>query len=273
MNSLANAWFEQKLQQTITDLAQSFETYRLSEAIMTLRALIWDDFCSWYLEMIKPAYGEPIDRPTLEQAIQFFERLMTLLHPFMPFVTEEIWHQLKTRSEGEDCIISQYPNAQTYDQHLINDFATAQDIVAKIRDARNSNGLKQKELLQLFIQESESTKTTFQREGLGNIIQKMAYLSELNFTQSEVDNSVAFLSGTGQYFLAINKTIDVTAERERLVKELEYAQGFVRSVEKKLSNERFVNNAPAAVVDKERKKLSDGQERIKRLEENLGNLN
>ena len=273
INRLAGEWFENKMKQVHSEILKSFENYRLSEALMSLYKLIWGDFCSWYLEMVKPAYGDPIDRQTYDKAIQNFERLMTMLHPFMPFVTEEIWHQLKERGAGDDCVVSQYPDVQAFDRMLIQSVESAKDIISKVRDIRNQNNMKQKEPIALFVAESDSAYQLFKQPGLKEMVIKMAFLSELQFTTDEIEGSVSFLSGTEKFYLAINKTVDVDAERERISKELEYARGFLAQVEKKLSNERFVNNAPAAVVDMERKKLADGQAKIKILEESLNNLN
>ncbi|MEM1322292.1 MAG: valine--tRNA ligase [Bacteroidota bacterium] len=274
INDLANAWLNNKLNQTLHDLERSFAEYRLSEALMSLYNFIWGDFCSWYLEMIKPPYGEPIDQATLDQAIAHFEKLMTLLHPFMPFVTEEIWHLLKERQEGEDCIVSQYPEAAAFDKDLITKVEMAKEVVARVRDNRNKNGIKAREPLPLYLKDSEKAQALMAQSGLQEMIIKMAFLEKLEFTtEEEIANSTSFLAGTEEFFLVLNKTIDVAAERERITKELEYAKGFVASVGKKLGNERFVNNAPAAVVERERKKMADGLSKIKTLEESLAKLN
>lgn len=273
VNQLAADWFEHKMQQTLESLLQSMDDYRLSEALMDLYNFIWGDFCSWYLEMIKPEYGKPIDRATLDRTIGFFEQLMTMLHPFMPFVTEEIWHQLRERSEGEDCVISSYPVPTAFDAKMIEKVEKGKEVISKIRDMRNNKGISPKEALKLFVQDAGNAKKLYTLDGLTEMIAKIANLSAIEFTHAEdVPNTLNFLSGTEKYFLEVNLTIDVAAERVKIMKELEHQQGFVKGIEKKLSNERFVQNAPPAVVDRERKKLSDGQERIKILEENLASL-
>ncbi|MEL6944135.1 MAG: class I tRNA ligase family protein, partial [Bacteroidota bacterium] len=273
VNQIAIQWFDNKLQQTLKSLEQSMKDYRLSEGLMTLYNFIWGDFCSWYLEMVKPSYGSPIDRTTLNQTLEFYEQLMTMLHPFMPFVTEEIWHQLKERDKGEDCIISNYPKAQSFDKNIIEKVERAKEVTAKVREIRNTKGISPKEALSLYVQESPNSLALYELSGLKAMIEKMANLAGLYFTSMEdVESSIGFVSGTEKYFLEVELTIDVEAEREKLQKELDHQRGFVKGVEKKLSNERFVNNAPAAVVDKERKKLADGQERIKILEESLASL-
>lgn len=273
VNQLAIAWFDNKLKQTIAELDNSFKTYRLSEALMTLYNFIWNDFCSWYLEMIKPDFGQPIDKATYEQTLDFFERLMTLLHPFMPFVTEEIWHQLRERAAGEDCVVSSYPTIAAFDEKLIQKVEKAKDVIAKIRDTRNINGIKMRDELPLFVQASANAKELYSLNGLEAMVKKMANLSSLELTEKEeIASSLAFISGTEKYFLQVEQAIDFEAERERLEKALEYEKGFKASVLKKLSNEKFVASAPAQVVEKERQKLADTEERIRSLEESLGNL-
>ena len=197
---------------------------------------------------------------------------MTLLHPFMPFVTEEIWHQLKTRKDGEDCVVSSYPKAQEFDAAFIKKVDTAMEVVSKVRDTRNQNGIKMKEAIPMYVEDSKSAQALYTINGLREMVIKMANLTDLVFTKEELVNCVSFLAGTEKYFIESQQTIDVVAERERLTKELEYHKGFISSVEKKLSNERFVSGAPAAVVDKEKQKLADGLAKIKLLEEGLAGL-
>lgn len=269
INRLAVEWMEQRLNETIEKLSQQYEQYRLSDALMLLYKLIWDDFCSWYLEMIKPEYGAPIDAETLEASLGIYERLMTLLHPFMPFITEEIWHNLRGRAEGEDCVISAYPNAAGFDQELINRIEQAKNIVASVRETRNSKGVKMKDELALFVQDEVNSRQLFERTGLREMIIKMGNLSRLDFATEEVPNSISFLSGKTQFFLELNQEIDTEAECKKLNEELEYQRGFLTSVEKKLGNERFVNNAPAPVVERERKKMADAQAKVKNLKEQL----
>jgi valyl-tRNA synthetase len=270
LNNLAYKWFNQKMQAMLTELESDFQQYRLSEALIKLYSFIWDDFCSWYLEMVKPEYGKPIDKKSLTQTITIFSKLMTLLHPFMPFVSEEIWHQLKKRKNGEDCCVSIYPKPTKANKILLNAVETAKEVISKVRDTRNSNGLSPKELLKLYVQKGINTEKLFQTKGLQAMITKLANISELMFTENEPENSVAFVVGTEKYFVELNQQIDIAAEREKLTKELNYLRGFVKSVQGKLSNERFVGSAPAQVVDAERKKLADGLAKIANLEESLG---
>jgi valyl-tRNA synthetase len=272
INHLAVQWMENKLNQLLTQLERQYETFRFSESIMDIYKLLWNDFCSWYLEMIKPDYGEPIDEETLEATLNIYERLMTVLHPFMPFVTEEIWHQLREREAGDDCVVSTYPKAAAFDTGLIDKVEQAKSIVASVRETRNNKGVKMKEALKLFAQESTESKALLDLNGLKPMIVKMANLASLELTSEDVPNAVSFLSGQSKFFLELNEEIDTAAECSRLREELEYQQGFVAMVEKKLSNQGFVNNAPAPVVERERQKLADGQAKIKNLEEELASM-
>ncbi len=273
VNRLAINWIEQKLSQTLTEIDANFKNYRLSDALMTLYKFIWDDFCSWYLEMIKPAYGTPIDRETLERTVEIYSQLMSALHPFMPFVTEEIWQQLTDRLEGEDCVVSEYPQANSFDQAFIEKIERAKEIVAGVREIRNNKGIKVKEELKVFAQDTPKAQELLAKPGLKAMIIKMANLSELSLSGEEVVNSVSFLASTEKFYVVLQQTIDVEEERSRLTKDLEYYQGFVATVQKKLSNEKFVSNAPAQVVETERKKLADGEAKIKSIEEALAQLN
>lgn len=272
VNRLAAQWMEHRFNQTLTQLEGMYKDFRLSEALMTLYKFIWDDFCSWYLEMIKPAYEAPIDRQTLAESISLFERMMTLLHPFMPFVTEEIWQQLRERAAGDDCVISKYPQAQAFDSAFIDKIELAKGIVSGIRDVRNNNGLKQKELLKVFAQDTPSNHALLAMDGVLPMVVKMASLEFLQISKAEVSNGVAFLVGNEKFYVELEIAIDVEEERKRLQKELEYYQGFVKSVQNKLNNEKFVSGAPADVVNKERQKLADGEMKIKNLQEELGKL-
>ncbi len=272
INKLAGDWLEQKMYRLVEDLDKQMKEYRLSDAIMELYKFIWSDFCSWYLEMIKPAYGAPIDSATYQQSIDLFEKMMILLHPFMPFVTEEIWHQLRDRKEGEDCIISRWPAVGNYDEHFINEIELAKDIVSGVRDTRNNNGIKQKEPLKVHGQTSAELAELLESEGMKAMVMKMAFLESLDMTEDSIDNSVSFQVKTHKFFVELNQEINKEEECERLNKELEYFQGFVKTVEKKLGNDSFVNRAPAQVVELERKKLADGNAKIKNIREALADL-
>ncbi len=198
VNRLAGEWFEQKLSETVESLESNFKEYRLSEVVMDLYNFMWGDFFSWYLEMIKPPYGSPIDRPTYNQAIGFYEQLMIILHPVMPFVTEEIWHQLRERKQGEDCIIQQYPKAGLVEKPFLKKMETVKEIISKIREIRQKNNLKNFDPLKLFVRDIKSAKAFFEQKGVKELIQKMAVLESLEFTKEEPANTVSFIAGTGK---------------------------------------------------------------------------
>lgn len=271
-NALAVHWMQEKTKQVLSELEGHFESFRLSDALLTLYTFIWDDFCSWYLEMIKPGYEQPIDRATYEATLDIFSNLMIALHPFMPFITEEVWHQLRERTDGQDCIIQRYPAAGTADSALIQQVETVKDVIAKMREMRQQNQIKPRETLQVQVQGSASAQALFARPGLREMVMKLAGLSELSFATQEVSNAKSFVSGTEKYYVVLNQAINVAAEREKLHKELDHQQNFVKSIETKLSNERFVQGAPPPVIDTERKKLADGQARIAMLKDMLAQL-
>jgi valyl-tRNA synthetase len=269
---LAHRWMEARINQTLVLLQEQFNSYRLSEALITVYKLIWDDFCSWYLELIKPAYGAPIRKKVLHQAIAHFEKLMTLLHPFMPFVTEEIWQQLKPRAEGDDCVISCWPEISNFDMNLIADVALLQMVTTSIREIRNNNQIKMREELSLFAQQSPRTQNWLQRNGVKESLGKSGVLNQVSLTSEEVPHSVPFLADKDQFYLVINTTINVGEEKIRLQKEIEYFKQFIASVELKLSNDKFAKGAPEAIVNKERQKLADGQSKLNILMEALSKM-
>ena len=271
-NALAVRWIQEKFNQTVSEIEENFNNFRLSEALLTLYGFIWDDFFNFYLEAVKPTFGQPIDRKTYDATVDVFSDLMIVLHPFMPFVTEEIWHQLRDRKEQGDCIVQRWPASRAWDADLINTVETAKDVIGKIRDVRNQNQIKPREELKVLVQDGDSARKLFATQGLRELVVKMAVLSELSFTNAEVTNAKSFIAGTEKYYVELNQEIDAEAEREKIESELEYQRGFVRSVEAKLSNERFVSGAPAQVVENERKKLADGLARIQILEESLAKL-
>lgn len=264
-NSLALSWIKNRLAQISQDTDKDFNEYRLSEALVSIYTFIWDDFCSWYLEMIKPAYGSPVDSNTYNETIEIFSQICSLLHPFMPFVTEEIWHQLQERKDGNDCIQSSYPFFENVQTNVIQTVSVIKEIITNIRDIRNKNSIKPKEELSFFAYSSETVQDLFKASGVTEMLVKLAVLNEVSVTEIEKDNSVNFVIGTDKFGVLLNKVIDVKLELEEKKKELSYQEGFVKSVEAKLNNEKFVSGAPPQLVEKERQKLSDGQERIKIL--------
>lgn len=268
-NALAAQWLREKFNQVLTDVDADFRSFRLSEALLTLYGFIWDDFCSWYLEMIKPGYEQPIDRSTYETTLSLFSEIMVAMHPFMPFITEEIWHQLRVRGEGEDCFKQRYPISGKADVKLIEAVEAAKDIITKIRDLRNQNQIKPRDPLTVRIQSGDSAKELFSTLGLREMVMKLAALGELDFTETEPENAKSFISGTDKYYVVLNQEIDVAAECGKIKQDLEYQRGFIRSIEAKLSNEKFVSGAPHQVVENERRKLADGMARIQILEESM----
>jgi valyl-tRNA synthetase len=267
--ALATEWIEARLNATITEVDRLIAEYRLSEAMVTLYRLIWSDFCSWYLEAIKTPDGS-ISRSTYDAAIGVIERLMTLLHPFMPFITEEVWHQLRSRDEGQDCIVSRWPVAREYDPALLARFATLQDMVSQIRDIRNQRGISHGEALQLAVKRAGAEHLLGADAGAIDFLKRSANLDRVELVDEAPENGLPFLAGTGTAYLIPNETVDLAAERAKHEEELNRLRGFLKGVEKKLGNERFVSNAPEQVVALERKKKADAEAKIASLERMLG---
>jgi len=266
-SKMAISWFAARFNQTLASIEDNFSKYRLSDALMTTYKLIWDDFCSWYLEMIKPPYQKPVDKATLDATIGFFEDLMKILHPFMPFITEEIWHLLANRPEGDDIIVASMPQSKSFDQKVIDAFARVSEIILGIRKVRKEKNIPNKEKLELKVKSGEFADCV-----LFPVAAKMGNLESIEKVDEQPAGAVTFIVGSQEYYIPLAGTIDVEAELAKLEEELKYTKGFLTSVSKKLSNERFVNNAPAAVVDKERQKLNDAEARITVLEEQIKNL-
>lgn len=262
------AWFNNKLQQIIIDTEKMYTTYRLSEVINTLYNFIWNDFCSVYLEMVKPDYGSPIDEATYQQTLSFYEAIIKLLHPFMPFITEEIYQLLKERGENDSICVSDYPVASDFDELAIKKGEMAKELMTKIRDVRNQKGLKQREPLDFYIRESAKDMLA----AFASLLTKKAYLSNITYTNQEVENSVSFLVGKHACFIKLDGLVNKDEEMDKLKKEIAYYQGLQKKLNGKLSNQRFVNNAPAPVVEKERKKLADTVTKIQQLQESLDRL-
>ncbi len=262
----AIAWFENRLKETLVSLDDSFQKYRLSEALMTSYKLVYDDFCGWFLEAVKPNYGEPIDAKTLQQTEDFFEQVCVLLHPFMPFITEEIWQHLSDRKSGETICVKKWPKAENFDAKILKNFEEATLIINGIRNIRASQNIPKKDELELITESQNSIPKTFEK-----LIQKLGNLSEIKFEKPE-GAGFTFLAGKHEFFIPASEAVDLEAETEKLRNDLKYQQGFLKSVQKKLGNERFVNNAPEAVVDSEKKKQADAEAKIKALEDRLAVL-
>jgi valyl-tRNA synthetase len=266
-------WLEAKMQSVLMEIEADFVTYRLSDVQMKLYSFIWNDFCSWYLEWVKPGLDQPLAKGTYDKSIELFSTLMQMLHPFMPFITEEVWHVLNGDSRG-DCMVSSFPQVAIYDKGTLDTMEHIKEVIAKVRDLRNKNNLKQRELLPLYMLHSEKTVGILSDPGYLGILQKSASLSELSIIevvpdQANEGNLLSFVVGTDKYYLASPKTIDVAEEIKTLKEDFAYQQGFVNSIKKKLDNQRFVANAPAAVIEKERQKLADGQKRMEMIKESL----
>jgi valyl-tRNA synthetase len=266
-SKMAIAWFESKLNATISLINDHFDKFRISDALMTTYKLIWDDFCSWYLEIIKPGYQQPIDGKTLESTIQFFEQLLKLIHPFMPFISEEIWHSLRDREEGEDLIISAWPTGGNVNQELMKRFEATMEVISNIRNIRKQNNIANKIQLDLFVKINQESD-----EELDAVIQKMGTLSKLEYVKEKISNSFSFMVKNNEFFIPFGTDVNVEEEKKKIQSELEYAEGSLNIVRKKLSNEKFVANAVPAVVASERQKEADTLNKIKILQEKLAEL-
>ncbi len=262
----ATAWFDAKLSQTVAEVQDLLDKFRLNEALMAVYRLVRDDFSSWYLEMVKPTYGTKIDKTTLDAVISRLDAVLRLLHPFMPFITEELWQHLSERRPGESIMYAPTPKAIVTDDNIISQMAVAQEIITGIRAARAAKNISPRHELALNV--VATTLPTSERD----IIIKLGVISDINENCGEDPTAASFMVGTTKYNIPLADTIDTAAEIEKLQKDLEYNIGFRTSVERKLSNERFVANAPQAVVDGERKKLADANARIASIEASLAAL-
>ena len=268
-NQTAVRWFDSRFNAALAEIEDHFSKFRISDALMTTYKLIWNDFCSWYLEMIKPAFGEPIDRATYEVTLNFFEKIMKILHPFMPFITEEIWSELRERAEGQDIIVSMWPIIGGADEALNKQSEIVFELVSNLRNLRSSKGISPKKALDLAIKSDNPTAY----EPFINIIQKLANIDQLTFTDEKVNGTLGFVIKSDEFFIPMEEgAIDIEAEKAEILKELEYTKGFLNSVMKKLSNERFVAGAPEQVVATEKAKQADAEGKIKVLEEKLAGL-
>lgn len=261
---LAVKWFEAKFNQELTEIEKQFEKFRISEALLLTYKLVWDDFCARYLELIKPAYGQPIDKVTHRQTIDHFESILKMLHPFMPFISESIWHALQPRDAKDGLIVASWPATKPINEQLISQGELAFNIMSEVRNIRNANGLSPKQPLSLFIKEA---KTILEATWVA-IIKKIVNLTDIALTSENVTHTFRFLLGNTEFFVPIPDNVDANLGNEDILKEIEYLKGFLKQVTKKLSNEKFVSSAPEEIVLKERKKLLDTEKKIKSLEEN-----
>ena len=266
-SKIAIDWYEAKLQQTLAEIEDNFEKYRLSDALMAIYKLVWDDFCSWLLEIIKPGYQQPIDRATFDKAIELLEANLKLLHPFMPFLTEEIWQYIADRTPEQALIIAEWPTMKDTNADLIPAFDFAAEVISGIRTIRKEKNISFKDTIDLKVINNEKVATTFDA-----VILKLGNVESLEYVTEAVDGSLTFRVKSNEYFIPISGNIDVEAEVAKLEEELKYIQGFLRSVQGKLSNEKFVNGAPEQVIANERKKEADALAKIATIEQSLASL-
>ena len=265
--AIALEWYASKFQKVLSEIEDHFSKYRLSDALMAIYKLVWDDFCSWLLEMIKPDYGAPIDQKTHATVVRLLEENLKILHPFMPFLTEEIWQFLKTRTPDQALIVSSWPASSSYDTSLLEEFHFASEVISGIRNLRKQKQIPFKTTVELHVINKASITQKF--DGL---ISKLGNISKINYTDSSVEKAFSFRVQSNEYFLVADIAIDLEAEVAKIKEELNYTKGFLKSVQKKLSNTRFVSNAPEQVVASEKKKEADALAKIQTLESSLKNL-
>ncbi|HJC94440.1 MAG TPA: valine--tRNA ligase [Candidatus Phocaeicola excrementigallinarum] len=263
---LATGWFEAMLAKTAEEVNDLFGKYRLSEALMAVYKLFWDEFSSWYLEMVKPAYGQPIDRTTFDKTLGFFETLLKLLHPFMPFITEELWQHIYDRKPGESIMTQTLDEAPAYDKALVDSFENVKEVISGVRTIRLQKNIAQKEALTLE-SVGESPVCAFNA-----VITKLCNLSEIKTVGTKPEGAAAFMVGTTEYAVPLGNLINVEEELKKLEADLKYQEGFLQSVLKKLGNEKFVSKAPANVIEMERKKQADAETKIAALKESIAAL-
>jgi valyl-tRNA synthetase len=266
-SKVAIEWFDNRFAQVLKEINDNFDKFRISDALMSTYKLVWDDFCSWYLEMIKPGYQQPVDRQTLEQTLDFFERLLKVMHPFTPFVAEELYHALRERQTGDDIVIAQWPAIQEVNEVPLAQFAFNEKVITQIRNIRKQNNIATKVKLELYIK-ADSQRAT----AADSILIKMGNLSVLQYVQEKVPQSNSFIVDGMEFFIPFGEQIDLEAEKKKLEEELNYTKGFLKSVQSKLQNEKFMAGAPDAVVANERNKEADALAKISILEEKLRSL-
>ena len=263
---IAAKWFDARLKAAVDEVNDLFDKFRISEALMVVYRLVRDDFSAWYLEMMKPAYGQPLNSQDYKAVCDNFDALLRLLHPFMPFITEELWQNLYERREGESIMYAPMPDGGNADTAIINDMAVAQEIVTGVRGVRASKNIPNKDGLTLNAVECSLNYSQIA------VITKLANVSQVVNNATTDGIAASFMVGVNRYDVPLADNIDVDAELKRLTSDLEYQQGFLASVMKKLGNERFVNNAPAAVVDVERRKKTDAEAKIEALKASIAAL-
>ncbi|MCF8228883.1 MAG: valine--tRNA ligase [Bacteroidales bacterium] len=272
VNAVSIEWFENRLDQALKTIEDHYQKYRISDALMNIYKLIWDEFCSWYLEMIKPAYQKPIDKKSYVKTIELFDKLMRVLHPFMPFLTEEIWQRLEERTAGKTVMLAEMPGRGRINHKLLDLFDYVREVIIAVRNVRKQKNIPFKEQIELYIKKNQendpNTDTKFD-----GVVSKLCNLSGIYYTFEKKENAMTFIVKSTEFYVPLTENVDVEAELKKMEEELNYTRGFLNTVMKKLSNERFVNNAPAAVVEKEKKKKDDAEARIKMLESQIASLN
>ena len=263
---LAISWFESKQNEVTAEVADLFSKYRLSEALMAVYKLFWDEFSSWFLEIIKPAYGQGIHSTVRNAAICYFDNLLRLLHPFMPFITEELWQQMYEREEGESIMVCPLSMDTHVDSEMIQQFEVVKEVISNVRSIRLQKNIAQKETLELQVVGENPV------DAFNLVVMKMCNLSAIDVVDTKTEGAASFMVGTTEYAVPLGNMIDVEAEIARMEVELKHKEGFLQGVMKKLSNEKFVNNAPAAVLELERKKQADAESIINSLKESIAAL-
>lgn len=266
-SKVAIEWYEAKFQKALLEIEDNFEKYRLSEALMSIYKLVWDDFCSWFLEMIKPGYQQPIDKATFDKAIEMLENNLKLLHPFMPFLTEEIWHHIADRTPDQALIVGEWPKSKAFDEKLITDFDFATEVISGIRTIRKDKNIPFRDVIELRVMNNEQASTYFD-----SVVLKLGNIVDLVYITEKIDGALSYRVKSNEYFIPITGNIDVEAEIAKLTEELNYTKGFLRSVQGKLSNEKFVAGAPEQVIANERKKEADALAKIATIEQSLTSL-
>ena len=266
-SKVAIEWYEAKLQQTLVEIEDNFEKYRISDALMGIYKLVWDDFCSWFLEMIKPAYQAPIDKITFDKAIEMLESNMKLLHPFMPFLTEEIWHYTAERTPEEALIISTWPTLKPFNANLISEFENTMEVISGIRTIRKDKNIPFKDSIEFKVVNNDNVSNYFD-----SVVTKLGNISSLEYVSEKVDGALSFRVKSNEYFIPISGNINVEEEISKLTEELKYIQGFLKSVQAKLSNGKFVNGAPEKVLANEKQKEADALAKIATIEQSLASL-
>jgi len=266
-SKVAIEWYEAKLQKALLEIEDNFDKYRISDALMAIYKVVWDDFCSWFLEMIKPGYQQPIDSVTFAKAIEMLEANLKLLHPFMPFLTEEIWQYIADRTPEQALIVAEWPKMTSVNETLIADFDFATEVISGIRTIRKDKNIPMKDTIELKVVNAEKASTYFD-----SVITKLGNVAALEYVSEKVDGALSYRVKSNEYFIPISGNIDVEAEIAKLTEELNYISGFLKSVQIKLSNEKFVANAKAEIIENERKKEADALAKIATIEQSLAAL-